>query len=483
MDVGRDTGGISEIGYFPPLPMPKVFLKTYGCQMNERDSEQVARMLVARGYVMTPKETEADVVLLNTCSVRDMAEQKALGKMGLMGRLRANKPEMVFGFLGCMAQSRGQELVRDVGHVDLVVGTQKFHRVAEYVDQIVQRKRMLREQLMDDERFSIVDVDEEEGSQETIREHVLKERQSTAFVSIMQGCNMHCTFCIVPSTRGAERSRRIEEIVREVEELVARGVREVTLLGQIVNLFGRHEFEKRDGKSPFVQLLEAVHEVKGLRRLRFTSPHPIGFRDDLVQAFAELPNLMPHVHLPMQSGSNRILKAMHRAYTAEKYYGLVEKLRAARPDIALTTDVIVGFPGETEEDYAATRELTERIGFDNAFIFKYSKRKDTPAAEMGDQVPEAVKEERNQDLLRVIDRSAIARGEQLVGKNVEILCEGPSKTNEAKLTGRTPGNKIVIFEGGERHIGEIFEVAITRSSGFSLYGDPAVLGGVEAVVG
>ena len=457
--------------------MPKVFLKTYGCQMNERDSEQVARMLVERGYEMTAKEVEADVVLLNTCSVRDMAEQKAIGKMGLLGRLRANKPEMVFGFLGCMAQSRGAELTRDIGHVDLVVGTQKFHRVAEYVDELVQRKRALRERLMDDARFSIVDVEEEAGSQETIREHVLRERQATAFVSIMQGCNMHCTFCIVPSTRGAERSRRIEDIVREVEGLVARGVKEVTLLGQIVNLFGRHEFERRGGKSPFVQLLEAVHAVEGLRRLRFTSPHPIGFREDLIGAFAELPKLMPHVHLPMQSGSDRILKAMHRGYTAEKYFALTEKLRAARPDIALTTDVIVGFPGETVEDFAATRELVRRIEPDNAFIFRYSPRRDTPAAEMGEQVPEAVKEERNQDILRLVDEFAIAKGEALVGQRVEVLCEGPSRTNELRLTGRSPGNKIVIFEGSERHIGQIFEVAVTRSSGFSLYGDPAVVAG------
>ena len=455
--------------------MPKVFLKTYGCQMNERDSEQVARMLVERGYDLTAQEREADVVLLNTCSVRDTAEQKAMGKMGLLGRLRANKPEMVFGFLGCMAQSRGEELTRDIGHVDLVVGTQKFHRVAEYVDTLVQRKRALRERLMDDARFSIVDIEEEAGSQETIREHVLKERQATAFVSIMQGCNMHCTFCIVPSTRGAERSRRIEDIVREVEGLVARGVKEVTLLGQIVNLYGRHEFEKRDGKSPFVQLLEAVHAVEGLRRMRFTSPHPIGFREDLVNAFAGLPKLMAHVHLPLQSGSDRILKAMHRTYTAERYFTLTEKLRAARPDIALTTDVIVGFPGESEEDYLATRGLVERVGFDNAFIFRYSPRRDTPAAEMAAQVPEPVKEERNQDLLRVVDDLAIAKGEALVGSRVEILCEGRSRTNEATLMGRTPGNKIVIFEGGERHIGEIFEVAVTRSSGFSLYGDPAVL--------
>lgn len=456
--------------------MPKVFLKTYGCQMNERDSEQVARMLVARGYEMTAQEREADVVLLNTCSVRDLAEQKALGKMGLLGRLREAKPEMIFGFLGCMAQSRGAELVRDVGHVDLVVGTQKFHKVADYVDQLVSRKRELRDQLMDDVRYSIVDVEEEDGSQETIREHVLKERQATAFVSIMQGCNMHCTFCIVPSTRGAERSRRIEEIVREVEELVARGVKEVTLLGQIVNLFGRHEFEPRGGKSPFVQLLEAVHAVAGLERLRFTSPHPIGFRDDLVQAFAELPKLMPHVHLPMQSGSDRMLKAMHRAYTAERYFSLTERLRAARPEIALTTDIIVGFPGETEDYYAATRALVQRVGFDNAFIFRYSPRRDTPAAVMGHQVPELVKEERNQDLLRVVDQLAKAKGEALVGQRVRVLCEGPSKTNAERLMGRSPGNKIVIFEGHQRHIGEIFDIEITRSSGFSLYGHLAGAG-------
>ncbi len=455
--------------------MPKVFFKTYGCQMNERDSEQVSRDLVAQGYDLTPNEKEADVVLINTCSVRDLAEQKALGKMGLLGRLRANKPEMVFGFLGCMAQSRGSELVKDIGHVDLVVGTQKFHRVAEYVHTLYQRKVALRERLMDDERFSIVDVEEEPGSQETIREHTLTDRQATAFVSIMQGCNMHCTFCIVPSTRGSERSRSIEGIVEEVRGLVARGVREVTLLGQIVNLYGRHEFEKKDNKSPFVQLLEAVHEVEGLKRLRFTSPHPVGFRADLVECYARLPKLMPHAHLPLQSGSNRLLKAMHRAYTAEKYLSLIEALRSTRPDVAITTDVIVGFPGETDEDYAATRNLVERVGFDNAFVFKYSQRRDTPAAAMGDQLPESVKEERNQDLLAVVNDSARKTHDALVGQRVEILCEGTSKTNEERLMGRTPGNKIVIFEGSERHIGEVFDVQIERSSGFSLYGNPAVL--------
>jgi tRNA-2-methylthio-N6-dimethylallyladenosine synthase len=455
--------------------MPKVFLKTYGCQMNERDSEQVARDLVGRGYEITTEEKAADVVLINTCSVRDLAEQKALGKMGLLGRLRANKPEMVFGFLGCMAQSRGGELVRDITHVDLVVGTQKFHKVADYVEQLVQRKIAMRERLMDDARFSIVDIAEEAGSQGTIREHVLKDRQVTAFVSIMQGCNMHCTFCIVPSTRGSERSRTIADIVQEVEGLVARGVREVTLLGQIVNHYGRHEFPRVGEKSPFVQLLEAVHAVEGLQRLRFTSPHPIGFRADLVGCYARLPKLMAHVHLPVQSGSDRILKAMHRTYTAEKYLRLVESLRAARPDIAITTDVIVGFPGETDSEFEASCELYRRVGFDNAFVFKYSTRRDTPAALMDAQVPEEIRDERNRVLLALVDEFAVKKNEVLVGKRVEILCEGPSKTNPTTLSGRTPGNKIVIFEGGERHIGEVFDVQIEWTSGFSLYGNPAVL--------
>jgi tRNA-2-methylthio-N6-dimethylallyladenosine synthase len=455
--------------------MPSVYIKTYGCQMNERDSEQVTRDLLARGYALAPDENSADVVLLNTCSVRDMAEQKALGKMGMLSRLRQGKPEMVFGFLGCMAQSRGAELVRDLGHVDLVVGTQKFHKVADYVDQLVLHRQETRERLMDDQRLSIVDIEDEPGSQETIREHVLEKDQATAFVSIMQGCNMRCTFCIVPSTRGAERSRAIPEIVSEVRSLVENGVKEVTLLGQIVNLYGRHEFEKRSGLSPFVQLLEAVHAVEGLERLRFTSPHPIGFREDLIAAFGRLPKLMPHVHLPMQSGSDRILKRMHRGYTTEKYLALTEALRRTRPDIALTSDIIVGFPGESDEDYALTRAMVERVQFDNAFIFRYSPRKDTPAATMEEQLPESLKEARNQDLLAVLNAIVRERNNRLVGSKVSILCEGVSKTNADRLSGRTPQNKPVVFEGSARHVGQIFDVHITRSTGFTLYGDPAIL--------
>lgn len=451
--------------------MPSVFIKTYGCQMNERDSEQVAHSLIERGYEAVANEAEADVVLLNTCSVRDMADQKAIGKMGMMGQIAKRRPEVVFGFLGCMAQARGDALFAGLPHLDLVVGTQKFHRVADYVEELLEKKRTRR---MDDPRFSISDTAEEAGSQATIREQSLAPRQATAFVSIMQGCNMHCTFCIVPRTRGLERSRTITEIVTEVRELMARGVREITLLGQIVNLFGRHEFPKIGTKSPFVQLLEAVHAVDGLERLRFTSPHPMGFRTDLIDAIASLPKLAAHVHLPLQSGSNRILKAMHRPYTAESYSTLVERIRAARPEVALTTDVIVGFPGEDENDYAQTRALVERIQFDNAFIFRYSPRAETPAATAANQLPETVKEQRNQDLLKVVDQSAHRANERLVGQTVEILCEGPSRTNAARLMGRTGGNKIVVFEDARDRSGEMLSLKVEQANGFSLYGTPLV---------
>ncbi len=468
--------------------MPKFFIKTYGCQMNERDSEQVAHSLAARGYERVGHESEADVVLLNTCSVRDMADQKALGKMGMLGRLAKERPHMVFGFLGCMAQARGASLLKGLPHVDLVVGTQKFHRVADYVDEVVAKKAAHEAGVnapgysrMDDLRFSVVDVEEEAGSQSTIRDQQLMPRQATAFVSIMQGCNMHCTFCIVPQTRGAERSRSIGEIVAEVRDLVSRGVKEVTLLGQIVNLYGRHEFPKVDNKSPFVQLLESVHEIEGLERLRFTSPHPIGFRDDLIDAISRLPKLAEHVHLPLQSGSNKILKAMHRAYTTEKYFDLVERIRRARYGVAITTDVIVGFPGETDDDYRQTRDLVEKIQFDNAFVFRYSARRDTPAAEMPDQIDEHLKEQRNQDLLEVVNESNRRILERLVGNQVEVLCEGPSKTNRARLMGRTRTNKIVVFPPSQKRpstgeteelVGQLVNVRIQRANGFSLYGMP-----------
>jgi tRNA-2-methylthio-N6-dimethylallyladenosine synthase len=452
--------------------MHHVHIRTYGCQMNERDSDQVARMFMERGgYCMTQEEGEADVILINTCSVRDQAEQKALGKMGMMGKLRRQKPHVVYGFLGCMAQSRGEELLQTIPHLDLVAGTQKYHRVVDYVDTIL-KKRLERQ--MDDERYSIVDVAEEEGSQNTIRDQEVAPRQGTAFVSIMQGCNMKCTFCIVPYTRGEERARPIAEIVDECRRLADSDVKEVTLLGQIVNRYAIREFPTVDGKSPFVQLLDGIHEIEGIRRIRFTSPHPIGYRDDLIEAFRRLPKLCSHIHLPLQSGSERILKAMHRPYSPERFLEICAKMREARPDVAITTDVIVGFPGETEEDYAATKDVVRRADFDNAFIFRYSKRRGTPAAELPDeiQLPERVKEERNQDLLTLVNSQAKSKYAALVGKDVEILCEGPSKTNDERLSGRTSQNKIVVFDGpAERLKGEIFNVRVAETHGFTLYGE------------
>jgi tRNA-2-methylthio-N6-dimethylallyladenosine synthase len=457
--------------------MPSVYIKTYGCQMNERDSEAVAAQLVAKGYTLARSEAGADVILLNTCSVRDAAEQKAIGKMqNLAAEARKNRPDVVLGFMGCMAQSRGRQLIDQLPDVDLVIGTQKFHRTAEYLDEIFSGRSR-----------QVVDVAEEQGSEATIREHLLHGAiqtnggghrpplQVTAFVSIMQGCNQYCTFCIVPYTRGEERSRTIPDIVAECRELVSRGVKEITLLGQIVTSYGRREIPVKDGKTPFVQLLEAVHEVAGLERVRFTSPHPKGYGDDLVEAYARLPKLVESAHIPVQSGSDRLLKLMHRGYTRGRFLGIIEKLRRARPGMGITTDLIVGFPGETEEDFAETLSLARKVEFDNAFIFKYSPRKDTPAAAMDGQLPHSVKEERNARLLEVINGIGARRYENYVGRQAEILVEGPSKRNPARMMGRTRSNKIVVFEGSERHRGQVMDVKVTRAGSFTLYGDPAIL--------
>lgn len=436
--------------------------------MNVRDSEQVIRDLIFRGHEIVFQEDQADVVLLNTCSVRDMAEQKALSKMQtLLGRKRQQRHQVI-GFLGCMAQSRGKSLIEELPEIDLVIGTQKFHEVGRHIDDLFALKRNGLT------HTPVVDTAEEIDSQNTIRDHLLTPQQVTAFVSIMQGCNMHCTFCIVPSTRGAERSRPIAEIVREVEELVHQGVKEVTLLGQIVNLYGRHEFPEIGGRSPFAQLLHAVSAVPGLQRLRFTSPHPIGFKEDIITCFRELPNLCEHVHLPLQSGSNRMLKAMHRAYTREGYLKLIEKLRTARADIAFTTDVIVGFPGETETDFLETCALVREVAFDNAFVFRYSPRRDTPAASMPEQLSEEFKMERNQILLGILDELAAQRNAQTLGKEVEILIEGESRTNPARFQGRTRTNRLVLIEANERWRGELLPVKLMESTGFTYYAEPVL---------
>lgn len=449
--------------------MPSVYIKTYGCQMNERDSESVAARLVAKGYTLVDSEVGADVVLLNTCSVRDFAEQKALGKMATVaGRARKRGPVPVLGFLGCMAQSRGQELIDQLPDVDLVIGTQKVHHLADHLDAILAGRT-----------HKVVDTGEEPGSQSQIREHLSVgsgPRAVTAFVSIMQGCNQHCTFCIVPSTRGMERSRSIEDIVDECRGLVEKGVREVTLLGQIVTSFGRREIGVKDGKSAFVQLIEAVHAIDGLRRIRFTSPHPKGYGDDLIEAFGRLPKLVESAHLPVQSGNDRLLKAMHRGYTRERFVEIIRKLRAVRPDIGLSTDLIVGFPGETDAEYEESVTLCQELRFDQVYLFKYSQRRDTPAAAMPDQVPQEVIEARHARLLEIINTIASERYQADVGKRMQILVEGPSRRNAARYEGRTRSNKIVVFDGSERHRGELMDVRIERAGSFTLYGDPVVAG-------
>ncbi|MBG89264.1 MAG: tRNA (N6-isopentenyl adenosine(37)-C2)-methylthiotransferase MiaB [Verrucomicrobiales bacterium] len=449
--------------------MPSVFIKTYGCQMNERDSEAVAAQLVAKGYSLAGSEDLADVVLLNTCSVRDMAEQKAINKMGaLIGNARKRKTNQKFGFMGCMAQSRGKELIDRLPDVDLVLGTQKFHRAGEYIDALLAGNSK-----------QVVDTEAEKGSEAAIREHIndgqSAKKAVTAFVSIMQGCNQYCTFCIVPYTRGKERSRTIEDIVKECRQLVDQGVKEITLLGQIVTSFGRREIGSKDDKSAFVQLIEAVHEIEGLDRIRFTSPHPKGYGDDLVQAFVDLPKLVESAHLPLQSGSNRMLKLMHRGYTRERFAEIIQKLRAVKPHMGIGTDIIVGFPGETEEDFQETMSLCQELQFQNAFIFKYSPRKNTPAAKMPDQLPEELIEERHARLLNAVDELRGGMYQDYVGQEVEILVEGPSRKNAERLEGRTRCNKIVIFDGGQRHIGQLMNVRVTSASPTTLYGDPAIV--------
>ena len=431
--------------------------------MNERDSEAVAAQLVAKGYSLAATESAADVILLNTCSVRDLAEQKALRKMqNLIAETRRRRPKVVLGFMGCVAQGRGRELIDRLPDVDLVVGTQKLHRTAEYLEEILGGRR-----------DKVVEVAEEQRSEAAIREHLLSgngRKSVTAFVSIMQGCNQYCTFCIVPYTRGEERSRAIPDIVAECRALAAQGVKEITLLGQIVTSYGRGDIPSRDGKSPFVQLLEAVDAIEGLERIRFTSPHPKGYGDDLVEAYGRLGKLAESAHIPVQSGSDQVLKLMHRGYTRERFLNIIEKLRRVKPDIGLSTDFIVGFPGETEQDFGQTLSLAREVGFAQAFVFKYSQRRDTPAAEMPDQVGQAVKEERNQRLLEVVNELGAEQHQKFVGRRVQILVEGPSKKNPARLTGRTRCNKIVVFEGSARHHGQLLDVKVQRAGTFTLYG-------------
>ncbi len=446
--------------------MPSVFIKTYGCQMNERDSEAVAAQLVAKGYSLAASEHVADVVLLNTCSVRDNAEQTALGKMAaVIGAGRKQRPGQVFGFLGCMAQSRGKELIDRLPDVDLVLGTQKFHRAAEYLDELLAGKRE-----------HIVDTAEEQGSEGAIKEHLLngaaKNKSVTAFVSIMQGCNQYCTFCIVPYTRGEEMSRPLADVLTEVADLALQGVKEVTLLGQNVNAY-RGSMDDAGAIADFATLVEHVAEMPGIERIRYTTSHPKEMTQRLIDAYRSVGKLVSQLHLPAQSGSDRILAAMKRGYTALEYKAIVRKLRAARPGLSLSTDLIVGFPGETDEDFERTMKLVEDVRFDGAFIFLYSPRPGTPAAELPDPVPRDVAQARLERLQAAIDAQFLAASAAMTGTRQRVLVTGRSTRDAQELSARTDNNRVVNFAGEPALVGRYVDVVVTAALPHSLRGELA----------
>ena len=434
--------------------------------MNERDSQAVAALLRNKGYSIVSEEATADIILLNTCSVREQAEQKAIGKAGYITAKKRKKPNLILGIMGCMAQNKGDSLVDTLPDLDLVIGTQKFHRVPDHLDNMIASMNGLGPR-----PETIVDIEEEAGSQNTIKSHMDDGPKVSAFVSIMQGCNMKCSYCIVPKTRGAERARPMNEIVEEIQALADKGTKEVTLLGQIVNQYAVREFPFVDKKSPFVQLLEKVNAIEGIERIRFTSPHPVCFKYDLIECYQRLPKLCEYLHFPMQSGSNSILKAMRRPYSIEKFRQIIEKLRVIRPDIYISTDIIVGFPGETDDDFEATRSAFEAIGFDMAYIFKYSVRPGTTAEPEGDPISKETKEERNQVLLDILSRSSLARNQSLVGTTQEVLLEGKAKRGDTMFIGRTRGYRKVIVPASERLVGELVDVRITDVTVSSLNGE------------
>jgi tRNA-2-methylthio-N6-dimethylallyladenosine synthase len=434
--------------------------------MNERDSEAVAALLRGKGYSIVSEESYADIILLNTCSVREQAEQKAIGKAGYITARKKRNPNLIVGIMGCMAQNKGDALVDKLPDLDLIIGTQKFHRVPDHLDNVIASLQGL-----GPKPDTIVDIEEEKGSQNTIRSHQADQNHVSAFVSIMQGCNMKCSYCIVPKTRGSERARPMNEIVDEIKELADKGTKEVTLLGQIVNQYAVREFPFVDKKSPFVQLLEKVNAIEGIERIRFTSPHPVGFKDDLIECYKRLPKLCEYLHFPMQSGSNQILKAMRRPYSIEKFCDIIDKLRSLKPDIYISTDIIVGFPGETEADFEATRSVFESLKFDMAYIFKYSVRPGTSAEPFGDPISKELKEARNQTLLDILSASSLARNQSLIGTEQEVLIESPAKRGEGIFVGRTRGYRKVILPASERLVGELVSVKIKEATTSTLTGE------------
>lgn len=432
----------------------KYHIRTYGCQMNERDSETLAGILADLGYTRTASVEEADLILFNTCCVRETAERKIYGRLNELRPLKKKRPDLLIGVGGCMAQKDKERVLTKAPHVDFVFGTHNIQELPELISKAAALSEPL-VQVWEEGQVPLVDLPAQ-------REGKLK-----AYVTITYGCTNFCTYCIVPYVRGKERSRPPQDIIQEVTELAQEGYKEVTLLGQNVNTYGR---DLGKGVS-FAQLLREVNKVEGIQRIRYTTSHPRDFTAEIIAAVRDCDKVCEHFHLPIQAGSNRILQRMNRGYTREEYLQLVERIREEVPDCSITTDIIVGFPGEEEEDFAATLDIVRQVRFDNAFTFVFSPRSGTPAAKMKEQVPEDVKKERLNRLMELQDRISRDINEELRGKELEVLVEGTSKKEEKILTSRTRTNKLVLFPGEEDLMGELVTVRITRPQTWNLYGE------------
>ena len=439
----------------------KVYIRTYGCQMNERDSEALAAKLIRSGHTIAASEDEADALLFNTCSVRDAAERKAKGKISHMHKLKKRNPKLIIGVAGCMAQRLGDKLLEELPEVDFVLGTGQLHKVCDILAQV------------EAERKQVVSTAE---SSEVLTEMDAHLAAATwhGEIAITRGCNRFCSYCIVPYVRGREISRDKADILREAREMVGRGVKEILLLGQNVAAYGLggNINPPEPENSPFGELIEELNAIPGLRRIRFTSPYVSYFNDRLIRAMKNSEKCCRSIHLPLQSGSDRILRAMNRQYTRESYLGKVAELRAALPGVTFSTDVIVGFPGEDDEDFAATRDVMNLVGFEQSFIFKYSPRPGAKSAALADSVPESVKEERNQVLLGDLRDRVQKKLAALVGTTVEVLAEGVSARNTERWVGRTDTNFVVHFPPvAGLASGDLVEVAVTQANVVSVVGE------------
>ncbi len=432
----------------------RVYIHTFGCQMNVYDSDRIKTILAGCGYLSCERADQADMIIVNTCSIRHKAEQKAFSELGRYRKLKEKNSQLMIAVGGCIAQGKAQEVLRRAPYVDLVFGTRNINRLPEFIRAIEETGSRL------------ADVTPEADYIDSLDEYpVAPPSAVSAFVTIMQGCDNYCTFCVVPYLRGRQESRKPAAILAEIRALVERGVREVTLLGQNVNAYG-----KKEGVPGLRALLEEIDKIAGLKRIRFTTSHPRDLSDDLIDLFGRMEKLCNHIHLPVQSGSNRILSLMNRGYLREDYLTLVSKLRKNSPDISITSDMIVGFPGETDQDFSATLALMEQVRFDGAFSFKYSERKGTAAAALPARVEEAVRTSRLQILQSLQEEHSLEKNQSWVGRRATILVERVNENNNADLTGRTSENRIVNFPGPPELTGSLVEVVISGAYLHSLRG-------------